>query len=218
MSNNGRTTRCPRPPTASFPSLVPHFVAALPAAGELVVVLRRGLAGCATLFNEMKKKDLKRGAHAVTYLAAWWTLFSTFGMFDWFDAHRHVGDPNAIPDFVIWGIHLLLIAVAVYAWRNERAKATIWIGEDDEILDVKPEDINIEGETAKLKQLIVSEAIGTVWLIGFAWASTYFSNPAQSVKWLPGVALLFGGVMLLKVIFGLIKFAVLRHKAQATKR
>ena len=177
----------------------------------------------------MKKKSIKRGAHTATFLAACWTLFSTFAIFDWFDMRRHLRDPNAAFNLGIWGVHLLLIMAAIYYWKHEKEQETLWIGEDDEIMEevfeVKPEDINLEQEKADLKRGIIAQVISTVGLIGFSWAMTFISppktditQPGQDTQWMAGVALFFGGFMLLSVLFSLLRYFILWYRARNVKR
>jgi len=55
----------------------------------------------------------------MTLLAILWTLFSGFGIFDFIDAHRTLTDPNAALDYAIWGIHALVMVLAVCLHRRE---------------------------------------------------------------------------------------------------
>ncbi len=165
----------------------------------------------------MKKKLIKRGAHAATYLSVWWTLFSAFAVFDWRDAHRFIGGPDAFIPLTIWGIHSLLIGLAVYAWHKEKPSEVLWVGDDDEILDAKAEDIDLEQEKAILKSRIRSEINGTLWLIGFAVLS-HLSGMTGNRSWLSGVVLLFGGVMILNIIGSFAKYFILQRKAKAAQK
>lgn len=100
----------------------------------------------------MRKKEIKRGAHAATYLAVWWTLFSAFGVFDWLDARRSSAHSFSYIPFVIWGIHLFLIGLSFYAWKKEQPREVLWIGDEDELLDIDPREIDLEKEKLRSKE------------------------------------------------------------------
>lgn len=165
----------------------------------------------------MKKKSIQRGAHAATFLAVWWMLFSAFGVFDWLDMHRHLGDPNAIPDLVIWGIHLLVIGLAIYAWKIERARETLWIGEEDELIGLKPQDIDMEEEKANLKGNVIAQIKGTLWLIGWQQAYLYLFAPNSSPIDRFALPIFLGGLLLLNIILGLSRYAFLWCRVKAAR-
>lgn len=74
----------------------------------------------------MTRRLIKRNAHACATIAGVWLLFSLFAILDWRDAHRHLGDPNAIIDLGIWGFQLLFILLAVYFHRTEAPREVLW--------------------------------------------------------------------------------------------
>lgn len=162
----------------------------------------------------MKKKKIKSGAHAATSLAVWWTLFSLFAIFDWFDARRYIGGPDYWVNLTIWGIHLFFIGLALYAWHREKPREVLWVGDDDEILDIKPEEIDLEVEKAKLKTSIKSAISGVFWITIFAWVSMYFSGKMPGVAWWSGFFTIFGGILVLSILGSIAKFFILRHKVK----
>ncbi len=74
----------------------------------------------------MREIKIKVGAHLFGLISALWTLFSLFAVFDWFDARRYLDpfQPNAIPDWIIWGLHLLFISIAALCLLLERPRNT----------------------------------------------------------------------------------------------
>ena len=77
----------------------------------------------------MTRRLIKRNAHACTTIAGVWLLFSFFAVLDWRDAHRHLGDPNAIVGYGIWGFQLLFIFFAVHFHRTEVPREVLWFGD-----------------------------------------------------------------------------------------
>ena len=77
----------------------------------------------------MTRRLIKRNAHACMTIAGVWLLFSLFAVWDWRDAHRHLGDPNAVVDYGIWGFQLLFIFFAVYFHRTETPREVLWFGD-----------------------------------------------------------------------------------------
>jgi hypothetical protein len=77
----------------------------------------------------MTRRLIKRNAHACTTIAGAWLLFSLFAVLDWRDAHRHLGDPNAVVNYGIWGFQLLFIFFAVYFHRTETPREVLWFGD-----------------------------------------------------------------------------------------
>lgn len=73
----------------------------------------------------------QRNAHTCVTLASGWLLFSLFAVWDWQDARRTVGSPETIVHFGVWGVQLLLIALAFYFRRTETPRLmTHWLADD----------------------------------------------------------------------------------------
>lgn len=75
---------------------------------------------------------MKRNAHLCETIAAFWLLFSWLAVLDWRDAHRHLGDPNALVNFGIWGLQILFIWCAFYFHRTETPREVLWLGSADD--------------------------------------------------------------------------------------
>lgn len=165
----------------------------------------------------MRKKETKRGAHAATYLAVWWTLFSAFGVFDWLDARRSSAHSFSYIPFVIWGIHLFLIGLSFYAWKKEQPREVLWIGDEDELLDIDPREIDLEKEKLRLRKSILSTIFQTIMGIGMVWLAMNSSNPEQKPSALVGLAILGGIIMLWGIAVSLFKYFVLQYRSKPVK-
>lgn len=72
---------------------------------------------------------IQRNAHLFTTLSIFWSVFSLFAILEWRDARRYFGDANALPDLLIWSLHLLFIFFAFYYSKTEKPCEVLWIGE-----------------------------------------------------------------------------------------
>lgn len=62
-------------------------------------------------------------------MAGAWLLFSFFAVLEWRDARRHLGDPDAVINFGIWGIQLLFVVLAAHFHRTETPREVLWFGD-----------------------------------------------------------------------------------------
>lgn len=156
----------------------------------------------------VQHKKIQRGAHAATYVSAWWTLFSLFGLFDWRDARRSIGDPNAAIPLAIWGIHLFLIGLAILAWHRERPRKALWIGEGD----APPAAIGVWRN--KLRQATALKASLALWMLALAcFASALW--PGRPT--LGATALVLSAALILNIFITKLTDAVLNAKVRAAR-
>jgi hypothetical protein len=71
---------------------------------------------------------IKPKAHVFTVLSVCWSVFSALGLLIFSEARRHeIGSEALRIALVIWGLHLLFIALAVYFWaREKKRKVTVF--------------------------------------------------------------------------------------------
>lgn len=84
----------------------------------------------------MTHRRIKRNAHACSTLAGAWFLVSLFAWWDWHDAHRYFGGPQANINLSIWAIQLFLIILAAYFHQTETPGDALWFGDARETATV----------------------------------------------------------------------------------
>jgi hypothetical protein len=81
----------------------------------------------------LRRMVIKPKAHLFTTLSACWTFFSLLGLF-FYSEHRqhHTTSADLVAALIIWGLHLLFVALAIYFWLTEkRRKVTVIEGSAD---------------------------------------------------------------------------------------
>lgn len=89
-------------------------------------------------------RRIKVKAHLFTTVAGFWLIFSALALFDWLDMRRHPTDTNALPNLIVWILHLLLIAAAYHFHRTETPREILWIGESTQTVEAlfEPSDLS----------------------------------------------------------------------------
>lgn len=153
----------------------------------------------------MKKahKKIQHIAHVATYVSVLWTLFSAFGAFDWRDGHRSIGDPNAAPSLVVWGIHFFFIGLALLAWQHERPRQILWLGAG------KLPSMAGDAWRNKLKPGTAEKAAAALWLLALSCFCAAFwpGKPAFGIS-----ALLLSAGVVLNIGITKLTDVVLRRK------
>lgn len=143
--------------------------------------MRAALLWVNSVMNKLPTKNIKRGAHAASYLAAWWTLFSLFAVFDWIDMRRYIGGPDSFIALTIWAVHLFFIVLAVLAWKFEKPREVVWVETDEEIDEAVVESFEPAQEKRKLVRTIFKLVVETVVILAGLWAWAGFPQLTANI-------------------------------------
>ncbi len=157
-------------------------------------------------------KSIRQRAHATTIFALFWTLFSAGAIASAIDAWKHgtrdYGGPLVAA--VVLAVHIASIMYAVHLWKTEQAVPTYGVEGSviDDLLDTKPEEVDLVGETARLKRIIIGEISTFLCLMLFAWL--------KHMKGLVETGVLFSGILLLHILAEIVRYSILRRRARAS--
>jgi hypothetical protein len=168
--------------------------------------------------KNVKQKSVMEIAHMLTLVCVCYCLVSLFGVMVWQESVR-MGTPRPWASCLpVWGVHVALIAVTVWVWRKEKPQSTLWFGEDDELVDAKPEEINlVEQKVAMKKSLIAHTGTSTGVAATYVFA-VLMRGQALSPRLIASVLIFFGGFWSVGALAAVLKYWILKRRVATAQK
>ncbi len=169
-------------------------------------------------------KPIRRRAHVATLVTVCWTPLSALFGFLLFDAWRngHRDYSGLCFTSTVLFIHAVFAAAAVHLWKTEKPQLTPEVSGFvvDDLLDIKPEDINLVEEKLRLKKTFIAGISVFVCIVFAAWQS--YTTDGIHLSGFKGTVFLFGAIFFLHIIFETIRYLILKkcvcHHLQSTSK
>lgn len=150
---------------------------------------------------------IRQRAHALTLLALFWIIFSLGAVFGELDSwnHGNHGLGGVSVSAVILLIHAVIIYFAIRLWRTEAPIRTNGEGFiADDLLDLKPNHIDLVKEKKRLKRIILSDIAVFLFLTIAGWFTQIYH--------LIGIGIFLGFILLLQIVFEIIRYLILKNR------